>query len=125
MGDPTRNNLLRTKLFRDEVSAELHSLRVTTAHRAPGPGSADIAGTPFHLTCRRQDTLRLSETQDEAALAARESGQELWAAIHYRRDHELRLAYAVMPLYVLASVTRTLTVDALVRDDLNAASLLR
>jgi hypothetical protein len=119
-----RSNLHRTRLFRDEILTELQSLSVTTACRSSGSGMADIDGLPFHLTCRRQETLRLSETQDQAELAAREAGKELWAAVHYRRDHDLRLAYTTMPLYVFASVVRTLTVDAMVRDDLSAASLL-
>jgi hypothetical protein len=125
VAEGSRSNLHRTRLFRDEVLAELHAHRVFDAGRPSGTRSADIYGLPFYVTCRAQESLRMAETQDEAELSAREAKKELWAAVVRRRDADLRHAYTVMPLYVFAAVLRTLTVDAMVRNDLDHASLLR
>ena len=103
-------NLSRTLRWRDAV---LRFLRdeglmvggpLKTEH-GPFRDRGEIEGVPgWTLLARRQQRLNLADSVDQARFRADRDGNPFAAAVLFRRGHQVRDAYAVMPLSQLVAL---------------------
>lgn len=106
--------------WRNSVILYLHQQGLTGATTANGKlnihawevgNDSTIVGLPWTLVTRREASIDLSGSVNAAADRAAVNGSDLYAAVLYRRGHEVEDAYVLLPLATFAATLAKLHPD--------------